>query len=194
MRKIKKIMALSIVILILGSFFTSPVMAWQKSEQDKPISVYPAGNIHLHDYVYRVAIENYGQGHILIVLYPEGGSSKERKEIYLIDWQNFMEEVRKINSIALMEKTKEVLTVKEFLQLKSSLEDLTVRVRGTTKNVEVKKALLFYYTLFLLTDKQGNSFKVSWQGKYQVPEGKEVTVKGEYNERGKEFVTNKVTW
>ena len=105
-----------------------------------------------------------------------------------------MEEVRKINSIASMEKTKEVLTVKEFLQLKSSLKGLTVRVRGTTKNVEVKKTLLFYYTLFLLTDEQGNSFKVSWQGKYQVPEGKEVTVKGEYNECRKKFITNKVIW
>ena len=196
---LKKIVILGIGILILGCFFTSPTGAWKKGLFDTPINTYAGGTIHFYGQAYKVTIEDYGEERIIVILQPEGAPKKEKRELYLPEWQSFMEEVYRVNSTVeeltqLGEKTKEVLTVKEFLQLKNAIRGQRVRVKGVTKDVKVKKGLLFYYTLFLLTDQEGNYLKVSLEGKHKVPNGKEVIVEGAYGEYVEEFKATSVVW
>jgi len=63
-----------------------------------------------------------------------------------------------------------------------------------TKDVKVKKGLIFYYTIFLLTDEEGNYFWVSFGKKAKIPEGKEVMVEGKYSKYSEEFEATSVVW
>jgi len=196
---LRKIVILTICVLVWSYLFTFSVGAWTKGPFDRPINTYVGGTIHFYGQAYKVTIEDYGEGRIIVILQPEGAPEDEKKELYLPEWQSFMEEVYRVNSTVeeltqLGEKTKEVLTVKEFLQLKNAIRGQRIRVRGVTKDVKVEKGLLFYYTLFLLTDQEGNYFRVSWEGKHKVPSGKEVIVEGTYGQYVEEFKANNVVW
>jgi len=191
MVKFKKILILILGLILWLLFFDLCVFA---EESKEPLSIYPAGDIHFCGNAYRVVVKNYGQGKIMVVLYPEGKSAKERIEISFYDWQNFVSEVRKVSSIAVREKIKEVLSVKEFFRIKEIIGEEDVKISGIAKGVKITKGLFFYYTLFTLTDGEGNSLKVSLQGKHKIPEGKRIEIEGKYSEYDKEFKARKISW
>ena len=193
------------IALLVGIFvmIVNPcwVEAWRKGAYQKPINVYAAGTIHFYGQAYKVDVEDYGRGHIIVVLHPQNGSEEEKRELYLADWRSFVDEINRINMTVsevsqLGEKLKQILSVKELLELKDSIGSQNVRVRGVTKDVRFEKGIIFTYTVFLLTDKEGSYFRVSYGYKKDVPEGKEVIVEGhlESGLKGEEFMADRIVW
>jgi len=84
--------------------------------------------------------------------------------------------------------------LKEFLKIREMIGEENVKLSGIAKGIKITKGLFFYYTLFTLTDGEGNSLKVSLDGKYKIPEGKRVEVEGKYSEYDKEFKARKISW
>jgi len=190
MTQVKKSLILILIILLL-LLFCLCVFAETSKESFR---IYPAGNINLCGNTYRAVVKNYGQGKITIILYPEGRSAKEKIEISFYDWQRFAGEVKKVSSIAVREKVKETLSLKEFLKIREMIGEENVKLSGIAKGIKITKGLFFYYTLFTLIDGEGNSLKVSLDGKYKIPEGKRVEVEGKYSEYDKEFKARKISW
>lgn len=196
---LRKIMVLTVVVLIFSLLLASTAGAWKKGLFDEPVNTYAAGTIHFYGGAFKVSVEDYGQGHIIVVLDPEGAPEKEKRELYLSDWQSFMDEVKRVNSYVkelgqLGEKVKEVLTLKEFLKLKEGIGEQTIKVEGITKDVHITKGLLFHYTLFMLVNKEGDYVEVSWEGKHKVPEKEKVVVEGNYDDIDEEIEADKVVW
>lgn len=169
-------------------------LSMDNPQKQNPIEIYPAGDIHFLGALYRVTIEDQGRGELVVILHPQGISAGEGEKITLKDWLSFVKEVNRINSIVIQTRAKEIFTVKEFLEFKDLLQDRQVKVMGIARKVKIKKGILFYYTIFNLTDEEGNQVKVSWEGKHQIPKDRKVIVEGKYSIYGKELQAKKVTW
>jgi len=76
-----------------------------------------------------------------------------------------------------------VVTIKEFVQNMERIGELTVKVKGIVKNVEITGS----NTYFTLTDEKGNRFEVRWKGKHDISEDMEVIAKGQYSSYRTEF-------